>query len=150
MQAKNSTFPRTLTTLTLAAVLLGASTLLAQPKTAENSDKPTAAQKLFQDGRKALLTGDYDEAIKLLKQAVDADDAKTSYRLYLARAYRYADKLQPAEAQLKVILKSAPDHVEAGQLLGQIFAGRKDWKNAVKILEPLLKYRHDYTTYQLL
>jgi len=150
MQAKNSTLPKTLTTLTLAAMLLGASTLWAQPKNAENNDKPSGTLKLFQDGRKAMLTGDYDAAIKLLKQAVDAKDAKTSYRLYLARAYRYADKPQLAEAQLKMILKSAPDHVEAGQLLGQIFAGRKDWKNAVKILEPLLKYRHDYTTYQLL
>jgi len=153
MQTKNSTFSRALTTLTLATILLGASTASGQPKkAAENKDnnKTTAAQKLFQDGRKEMLTGDYDAAIKLLKQAVDADNAKTSYRLYLARAYRYAEKPGLAEAQLKMILKSAPDHVEAGQLLGQIFAERKDWKNAVKILEPLLKYRHDYTTYQLL
>jgi tetratricopeptide (TPR) repeat protein len=150
MQAKKQTLPATLTTLTLATMLLAASTVWAQPKKAADNNKPTNTQKLFQDGRKAMLTGDYDAAIKLMKQAVDAKDAKTSYRLYLARAYRYADKPQLAEAQLKMILKSAPDHVEAGQLLGQIHAERKDWKNAVKILEPLLKYRHDYTTYQLL
>ena len=151
MQTKNSTFPGALTALTLLAVLLGASVASGQPrKAAENNNKPTDTQKLFQDGKKAMLTGDYDTAIKLLKQAVDAKDAKTSYRLYMARAYRYADKTKLAEAQLDIILKSAPDHVEAGQLLGQIYAERKDWKKAVKILQPLLKYRHDYTTYQLL
>ncbi|MBT3199797.1 MAG: tetratricopeptide repeat protein [Phycisphaerales bacterium] len=150
MQTKNPANPRVLAALTLMAMLLGASTVWAQQNNTANNNKPTKTQKLFQDGRKAMLTGNYDAAIKLLKQAVDAKDAKTSYRLYLARAYRYADKPQLAEAQLKVILKSAPDHVEAGQLLGQIFAGSKDWKNTVKILEPLLQYRHDYTTYQLL
>ena len=149
MQTKNRAIPGALTALTLTAMLLATSITAAQPKAAADS-KQSGTQKLFQDGRKALLTGNYEEAIKLLKQAVDAKDAKTSYRLYLARAYRYADKSQLAEAQLKFILKSAPDHVEAGQLLGQICAARKDWKNAVKILEPLLKYRHDYTTYQLL
>ncbi len=150
MHANNRTLPKILTTLTLAIMLLGSATAWAQPKTADTGDKPSKTQKLFQDGRKAMLTGDYDTAVKLLKQASDAKDAKTSYRLYLARAYRYAEKHEQAETQLKTILKSAPDHVEAGQLLGQIFAERKDWKNAVKILEPLLKYRHDYTTYQLL
>ena len=127
MQTKNSTFPGALTALTLLAVLLGASVASGQPrKAAENNNKPTDTQKLFQDGKKAMLTGDYDTAIKLLKQAVDAKDAKTSYRLYMARAYRYADKTKLAEAQLDIILKSAPDHVEAGQLLGQIYAERKD------------------------
>jgi len=151
MNTRNSNSRRHLAVLTMLAILIANATLLAQPKkNTENKNKPTGTQKLFQDGRKAMLTGDYETAVKLLKQAVDARDAKTSYRLYLARAYRYADKPQLAEAQLKMILKSAPDHVEAGQLLGQIYAGRKDWKNTVKILEPLLKYRHDYTTYQLL
>jgi len=150
MHASNRTLSRILITTMLAAMLPGASTVWGQPKKAENADKPSKTQKLFQDGRKAMLTGDYDAAVKLLKQAADAKDAKTSYRLYLARAYRYSEKAQQAETQLKIILKSAPDHVEAGQLLGQICAERKDWRNAVKILEPLLKYRHDYTTYQLL
>ena len=150
MQAKNRSLGKTLTTLALAAVLAALPTARGEPKAAENNAKPTGAQKLFQEGRNALLTGDYDAAVKSLKQAVEADGTKTSYRLHLARAYRYADKPDLAEAQLRVILKSSPDHVEAGQLLGQIYAGRKDWKNAVKVLEPLLKYRHDYTTYHLL
>jgi len=113
-------------------------------------EKLTKAEKLFQDGRKALLTGDYTQAVKLLAQAIEADKTKTTYRLYLARAYRYAGKGDQAESQLKQILKTTPDHVEAGQLLAQIHDKRQSWKDVVKVLEPLLKYRHDYTTYHLL
>lgn len=138
-------------------VILTALTLVTCAQSAPRSreaDKKTAelskAEKLFQNGRKALLTGEYAEAIKLLTQAVEADKTKTGYRLHLARAYRYAGKGDQAEAQLKQILKGTPDHVEAGQLLAQIYAKREKWENVVKVLEPLLKYRHDYTTYHLL
>lgn len=108
------------------------------------------AEKLFQEGRDALLTGDYKKAVSTLAQAVAADKTKTSYRLYLARAYRYAGQADKAEAQLKQILQATADHVEAGQLLGEIYAARGSWKELVAVLEPLLKYRHDYTTYHLL
>ena len=118
----------------------------APPKQAELSK----AEKLFIEGRDALLTGDYKKAADKLTQAVAADKTKTSYRLYLARAYRYADKTGEAEKQLKQILKATPDHVEAGQLLAEIYAQRQGWKEVVAVLEPLLKYRHDYTTYHLL
>ncbi|MHC4716469.1 MAG: tetratricopeptide repeat protein, partial [Planctomycetota bacterium] len=68
----------------------------------------------------------------------------------LARAYRYAGKGDQAEKELKAILAARSDHVEAGQLLAEVHAARKQWKEVVAVLEPLLKYRHDYTTYHLL
>ncbi|KKL12963.1 hypothetical protein LCGC14_2530510, partial [marine sediment metagenome] len=82
--------------------------------------------------------------------AVSEDKTKTSYRLNLARAYRYAGKGEKAEKELKAILAARSDHVEAGQLLAEVHAARKQWKQVVAVLEPLLKYRHDYTTYHLL
>lgn len=116
------------------------------PKTDE---KPTAGD-LFTKGRDALFQGHYDEAITLLNQAVTADPSKTSYRLHLARVYRYAGNNDEAARHLEEILKTAPDHVEAGQALAEIFSAEKKWKDVVRVLEPLLKFRHDYPTYHML
>lgn len=108
------------------------------------------AETLFDQGRDALFRGQYDEAVKLLREAVADDDTKTNYRLHLARAYQYAGKDKEAETTLEEILKIAPDHVEAGQALGAIYTKAKRWKDLVGMLEPLLKYRHDYPTYHML
>ena len=110
---------------------------------------PTA-EVLFGKGRDALFQGRYDEAITLLGQAVAADKTKTSYLLHLARAYRYAGKNDEAAKQLETILKTAPDHVEAGQAVGEIHTAAKKWDDVVRVLNPLLKYRHDYPTYHML
>ena len=139
----------------LTLVAMGLTVCSARPapprsNEAGKDEKLTKAEKLFAEGRDALLTGDYAKAVDRLAKAVAADKTKTSYRLYLARAYRYAGKATEAEAQLQQILKTTPDHVEAGQLLAEIHAQRQSWKEVVAVLEPLLKYRHDYTTYHLL
>ena len=109
----------------------------------------TAAQH-YDKGRDALFRGKYDEAIAALKEAVAADAKQTSYRLYLARAYRYAGEAEESEKLLSEILAQAPDHVEAGQLLAEVYYSREKWEEVTKTLEPLLKYRHDYPTYHLL
>ena len=142
---------RTFTMIVLTMAVL-ASTLPAGPTTrpAETPKKLSKAEQLFQDGREALLTGAYAKAIDLLTQAVKEDATKTSYRLNLARALRYSGKAPEAEAHLVAVLKARPDHVEAGQLLAEVYAGQKKWKEVITMLEPLLKYRHDYTTYHLL
>jgi len=141
---------RTFTMIVLTIAVL-TSTLAAGPTTQPAEEpKLSKAEQLFQDGRTALLTGDYTKAVDLLTQAVKEDDTKTSYRLNLARALRYAGKAAQAESHLAAVLKTRPDHVEAGQLLAEVYAGQKKWKQVITVLEPLLKYRHDYTTYHLL
>ncbi len=135
--------------VTTAMLVLTAGCAAAQ--TAQNGvEKPDKAEILFQDGRKAMLTGNHAKAIKLLSQAVRAEPAKTGYRLYLARSYQYAGKSDQAEKHLQIILKSTPGHVEAGQLLGRIYSDAEKWKEVVAVLDPLLRYRHDYTTYHML
>lgn len=114
------------------------------------ADVQAQADKLFHDGTDALYKGSYEKAVGLLGQAVALDRTKSSYRMHLARAYRYADKPKEAQALLEEILVQTPDHVEAGQVLAEIHASQEQWKKVAEILEPLLKYRHDYTTYHLL
>lgn len=108
------------------------------------------AATLYKKGRDALFRGKYEDAITLLKAAVAADGKQTSYRLYLARAYRYAKQPEESEKLLADVLEQAPDHVEAGQLLAEVYYSREKWADVIKTLEPLLKYRHDYPTYHLL
>jgi tetratricopeptide (TPR) repeat protein len=108
------------------------------------------ADQLFKDGTDAMFQGQYPKAIDLLEKAAAEDKTKTSYRVHLARAYRYAGREKEAETMLEGILKTTPDHVEAGQLLGEIYSRQENWKRVVATLEPLLKYRHDYPTYHLL
>jgi len=124
-------------------------TAAATDDATEDADAPTA-EDLFSDGRDALFRSQYDAAIKLLSEAVAADETKTSYRLHLARAYRYAGKLDEAATQLEKIITAAPDHVEAGQMLADIYCRAEKSKDVVRVLEPLLKYRHDYPTYHML
>lgn len=120
------------------------------PKSAESQEPDGPA--LFEAGRNSLFRGDYDEAIKSLKAAVatDPDGSQTSYRLHLARAYRYADQSQKSQQLLAEILEHSPDHVEAGQLLAEVYYAEGKWQAIIDTLEPLLKYRHDYPTYHLL
>jgi tetratricopeptide (TPR) repeat protein len=108
------------------------------------------AEEFFATGRAALLRGDFERALDALGKAAAADATKTSYRLHLARAFRYAGKTDEAAVLLERILKEAPDHCEAGQMLGEIYAAAAKWPEVVKTLEPLLAYRHDYPTYHLL
>lgn len=118
--------------------------------TANDEPAKTEGEKLFDEGRDAMFQGEYIKAIELLEKAVAADDAKTAYRLHLARAHRYAGQDKQAETVLEAILAKAPDHVEAGQALCEIYTKAKRWDKVVEVLEPLLKYRHDYPTYHML
>lgn len=144
------------TLLMILTAALAAPSLIsvAAPPTTAPVTKPvdavSKAEQLFRDGTDALYQGHHDRAIDLLGQAVALDKTKSSYRMHLARALRYAGKTKEAEAILEEILKQTPDHVEAGQILGEIYAGQQNWKKVSATIEPLLRYRHDYTTYHLL
>ena len=108
------------------------------------------AQKLFTDGQEALFRGQYKQAVELLTKAVATDKTKATYRLHLARAYHYDGQSPKADKLLTEILQANPDHVEAGQLLGRLHSEARQWAKVVAALEPLLKYRHDYSTYHML
>lgn len=108
------------------------------------------ATKLVNDGQSLLFQGKYGEAIKTLKKAVKEAPESSGALLYLARAYSYNSELSKAEEPLKQILAKQADHIEAGQLLAQIYDQQHKYKELVSILKPLLEFRHDYPNYQLL
>ena len=108
------------------------------------------AQELFEDGRKLFFQGDYKAAVEKLASAVAADPSKTSYKLLLAKAHRHAGSADKATAVLEEILKANPDHVEAGIELAELLSPQKQPDRVIAVLEPLLKYKHDYPLYHLL
>ncbi|HUS91917.1 MAG TPA: tetratricopeptide repeat protein [Phycisphaerae bacterium] len=121
-----------------------------RPKDPPAPSPQSKAEALFDQGREALFRGKYAEAVKRLEQAAELDQTKTRYRLYLARAHRYAGNSDQAERLLEEIIKASPEHVEAGQTLGEMYIDQGKWKQAAKSLEALLRYRHDYPTYHML
>jgi tetratricopeptide (TPR) repeat protein len=126
--------------------------LPAKEKAAKEAAAKPDAAAWFEKGRDALFQGETKQAIEFFEKAIAADKngKKTTCRLNLARAYRYDGKSEASEKLLKQILKDSPDHVEAGQLLAEIHHALHRWKEIVEVLEPLLKYRHDYSTYHML
>ncbi|QOV91110.1 tetratricopeptide repeat protein [Humisphaera borealis] len=135
---------------TLNVTIVHAADAPATKPSTQPVDPAAQAEAIFKSGSDALYQGDYTRAVDLLSKAASLDKSKSSYRMHLARAYRYAGKPKEAEALLEEVLKQTPDHVEAGQVLAEIYARAENWKQVSETLEPLLKYRHDYTTYHLL
>lgn len=129
----------------MLCVMLAAAAAAQGPTTA-----PSPAEQWYADGRDALYRGEYAKAVDLLRKAAAEDPAKSSYRVHLARALQHTDQRPEAERVLVEVLKTAPDHVEAGQLLGDLYFRQEKWKQVVDTLEPLLRYRRDYTTHHLL
>jgi tetratricopeptide (TPR) repeat protein len=117
---------------------------------AVSPEKAKAAQAHFAAGRERFFQGQYQKAIERLQAAVAADPTKNAYRLLLAKAHRCAGQVQQAADLLEGILKDNPEHVEAGVELGQILSAQKQWKRVIEVLEPLLRFKHDYPLYHML
>jgi tetratricopeptide (TPR) repeat protein len=122
----------------------------AEAATSSADDKAKQAESLFDAGRKLYFQGDYKAAAEKLAAAVAADATKTSYKLLLAKAYRQSDQADKAATTLEEILKTNADHVEAGIELAELLSPQKQPDRVIAVLEPLLKYKHDYPLYHLL
>ena len=122
----------------------------SRPAPEATSQQAQAAEAKFEEGRKEFFQGHYKEAIPLLKEAAKANPAKGAYQLLLAKAYRYAGQQKDAAAALEAILKANPEHVEAGVELAEILSPLQEPNRVVAILQPLLKFKHDYPLYHML
>jgi tetratricopeptide (TPR) repeat protein len=125
---------------------------MAKPAEAQPVSEVEArrAEELFEDGRKLFFQGDYPKAVARLAEAAAANPAKTSYKLLLAKAHRYAAQPEKAAAVLEEILAVHPEHVEAAVELAELLTPARHADRVIGILEPLLKFKHDYPVYHLL
>jgi tetratricopeptide (TPR) repeat protein len=122
----------------------------APAPTAVSPENAKAAETEFDAGRKLFFQGDYQAAITRLTKAGDLDPTKGAYRLLLAKAYRSAGRPKDAAAILERILAADPEHVEAAVEFAEILSPDKQADRVIKVLEPLLKFKHDYPLYHLL
>jgi tetratricopeptide (TPR) repeat protein len=122
----------------------------APAEAAKLANNTETAQELFEAGRKSFFQGNYKAAVEKLTSAAAADPAKTSYKLLLSKAHRLSGDSDKATAVLEGILKTNPDHVEAGVELAELLSPQKQPDRVISVLEPLLKYKHDYPLYHLL
>ncbi len=141
-------------TIIISALMLA--TALGVSAAAQVEMEPNAegaapsGQELFAQGKNALFKGDLQQAISCLEKAVSGNESNTRYRFYLAKALRYAGRHDEAVSQLEKVLKRSPDHVEAAQVLCELYSQVKRFADVIAVLEPLLKYRHDYPMYHML
>lgn len=119
------------------------------PQTVSDAEAKVALAA-FEEGRTLFFQGEYAEAVTKLKQATKADPGKTSYQMMLAKAHRYAKQDAEAIAQFEAILKADPSHVEAAIELAELVDPTKETDRVIAVLQPLLKYKHDYPLYHLL
>jgi len=143
-------------TFTLIAFLL-ASPLYAQDPPAAaaapaavSEAEGKAAEELFQAGRNLFFQGKYLEATEKLRAAADGNPAKTSYKLLLAKAHRYGEQKEKAVAVFEEILKEDSNHVEAAVELAELLDPQKESDRVIGVLQPLLRFKHDYPLYHLL
>lgn len=152
---------RKLTLITML-VLAGGLRAMAQPAApAAPADAPKAAavseadaaraQATFEEGRRLFFQGDFQGAIPKLQEAIRIDPrGGYKYKLLLAKAWRKANQPARAAVLLEEILKENPEHVEAGVALAELRAADGKTDEVIRILEPLLQFKHDYPLYHML
>lgn len=121
------------------------------PAVVEVSDvEANAAEELFEAGRKLYFQGKHLEAIKTLKEAADKNPTKTGYKLLLAKAHRGVKQDAQATKVLEELIKSNPEHIEAGLELAELLSPTKEPDRVIGLLEPLLKLKHTYALFHML
>jgi tetratricopeptide (TPR) repeat protein len=109
-----------------------------------------AAEELFQAGRKEYFQGKHLDSIKTLKEAVEKNPMKSTYKLLLAKAHRAVKQDAQAIKVLEALIKANPEHVEAGLELAELLSPTKEPDRVIALLEPLLKFKHTYSLYHML
>lgn len=91
---------------------------------------------------------DYREALTQLEQAIKLSPADVSAYLLLGLTYQDLEQLEAAEKNFRVALNLDPTSVEVQQALGLLLVQREQFKEAIEILEPLIKDAHNLPVQQ--
>src|SRR5439155_20085293 len=75
---------------------------------------------------------------------------KAGYKMMLAKAHRYLGETEQAAKLLSEVFEANPEHAEAGVEWAELLSPEKQPDKVIEILEPLIKFKHDYPMYHLL
>jgi len=91
--------------------------------------------------RKQMSTGQFDEAIAVLKQAIEEAPTYLPARLTLGAAYQMQDRIDDAAAVYAETLRLAPDSHDAHFDLAKLQSGRGETESAIEHYRAAIKAR---------
>jgi predicted Zn-dependent protease len=103
------------------ALILSAA--LALPAAAGAQEYPTAPYE-FLMAKLAAAEGRYDEALTRLDRVITANPANPELRFERAMLLIEAGRMDRAESELRIVLRSSPEFVDASRVLGRIMLDR--------------------------
>jgi tetratricopeptide (TPR) repeat protein len=90
------------------------------------------AQLLYNRGTMLARTGQYEDAVPYLEQAVETSPAYVDAWYNLALAYQRLDRLSEAEAILRRLVDSFPSEHTYRYSLGAVFRDKKQYEDALE------------------
>jgi tetratricopeptide (TPR) repeat protein len=100
--------------------LLSILTTSAQTRRVPAGNSPQSAAQAFEEGQGAQERGDFNSAVRLYSEAVNADPSLFQAYYQRAMAYLALGRDREAEADLKKVLEMKPDFARAHRAIGQI------------------------------
>jgi tetratricopeptide (TPR) repeat protein len=100
---------------------------------------PKSAAPYDAMGCAAVIRGDYDEAIRMLRKAVQLDPRRPRSQLILGEALTNAGQMEQAVVELKQFVNNHPDAAEGFFRLGQAYLHLKDYDQARKAHERAIR-----------
>lgn len=99
-------------------------------------DRPSSTRSIFHQAEAAVEKKKYDNAVTLLKQVVELDNADFQAWAALGMMYMVQEKFADAETALLKAIEVRPTFARAQLNLGKLRSSRKDYEGAV---EPLTR-----------
>ena len=93
-----------------------------------SGDDADRARFLAEQGRRAVATGRYDEAIASFRQAIEAAPGDAGSRLELARVLGHVGRFDEADAEFTRVIAASPRNEDAwrGRILSLLLGGKLD------------------------
>ena len=88
-------------------------------------DESELALHHFMQGEFLMNQGNYSLAILEFQDAIDLDPNAATIHVSIAEAYKILGKIKRSENHLKIAIELDPDEIEAQEMLGEIYVGKK-------------------------
>jgi tetratricopeptide (TPR) repeat protein len=112
----------------------------------KGADNKEIARKKFQEGRSYLGTGNFEQALLFLGQALYFDRSVANYHFYYGIALFKSDKIKDAEASIRKAIQLDPDNADYVAELGNLYLklgfrtrARNTFEQALKLVPSHIK-----------
>ena len=103
-------------------------------------DEGELALHHFMQGEFLMNQGNFSLAVLEFQDAIDLDPNAATIHVSIAEAYKRLGKIKRSENHLKIAIELDPDEIEAQEMLGEIYIGKKNYDAARLVFKELYKY----------